>query len=259
MSLLFTAAACFSERIKVNAVTREMRDGRQLWIKRRRRSAGVTLACANRFFRLAGNPVQAITDLAAWQRWEVDCFLTLHDGHYRAFADGTRTVAAEELPGVSLGDHLARATLTPAMTAAAARELRRCHAAAWGASGERWSHGDAHAGNFLYDRAADRARLIDFEVRHEAALAADERQADDLLVFLQDLIGRVSPAAWMPLAESFLAAYDRPEIIARLLPRLILPRGIPRLWWAVRTSYLPGAELSRRLADLRERLLTARR
>lgn len=258
MSLLFAAAACFAERIKVNAITRETRDGRRLWIKRRRRSAPVALACANRFFRLAGNPVQAITDLSAWQRWEVECFLTLHGSRYHAFADGTQAVAAEEIPGVSLAHHLHRATLAPAMTAAAARELRRAHATSCGIFGAGWSHGDPHAGNFLYDAAANRARLIDFEVRHDVALAPEERHADDLLVFLQDVVGRVSADAWLPLATAFLDAYDRPEILARLVPRLILPRGIPRVWWAVRTSYLPSLELTRRLALLRQTLLTAR-
>jgi hypothetical protein len=75
-----------------------------------------------------------------------------------------------------------------------------------------------------------------------------------LLVFLQDIVGRVSAAAWLPLATAFLDAYDRPEVVARLTPRLVLPRGIPRLWWAVRTSYLPGPELSRRLELLRDAL-----
>ncbi len=254
MSLLFTAASFFAERIKVNAITHEIRDGRQLWIKRRRRSAGLTLACANRFFRLAGNPVQAITDVAAWQRWEIDCFRSLHGGRYLAFADGPRTVAAEHVPGVSLAQHLDRATLVPAMTAAAARELRRCHDSSCALLGGGWSHGDPHAGNFLYDASEDRARLIDFEVRHEAALTPEERHADDLLVFLQDVVGRVSAGAWLPLATAFLHAYDRPEVVARLAPRLALPRGIPRIWWAVRTTYLPGAELAHRLELLRETL-----
>lgn len=255
MSLLFATAACFAERIKVNAITCETRDGRRLWIKRRRRSAPLTLACANQFFRLAGNPVQAIAHPATWQRWEVGCFLALHGGEFHAFADGAQAVAAEEIPGMSLAEHLDRGTLVPAMTAAAARELRRCHATDCAGSGAHWSHGDPHGGNFLYHAAEDRARLIDFEVRHEAALAPDERHADDLLVFLQDIVGRVSAEAWLPLAESFLAAYDRPEILARLAPRLVLPRGLSRLWWAVRTSYLPGTELTRRLKLLRATLI----
>lgn len=258
MNLVLAAASYFAERIKVNSITCEIRDGRKLWIKHRRRSAGLTLACANRFFRLAGNPMQALTDLPTWQRWEVECFGRLHGSHYRAFAHGTRAVAAEEVPGASLAQHLDRGTLTPAMTCAAAMELRRCHDTPCAAFGAQWSHGDPHAGNFIYDAAAARARLIDFEVVHDAALPAPERHADDLLVFLQDVVGRVSAEAWLPLATAFLDAYDRPEVVARLAPRLVLPRGIPRLWWAVRTTYLPGVELSRRLERLRESLIAHR-
>jgi hypothetical protein len=255
MSLLFAAASCLAERIRINSITRETRAGRRLWIKRRRRSARLILACANRFFRLAGNPVQALADLPAWQRWEVECFLKMHGKHYHAFAEGTLAVAAEEVPGVSLAHHLDHATLTLEMTAAAARELRRCHETTCVAFGdEGWSHGDPHAGNFLYDAAEDRARLIDFEVMHDPALPASERHTDDLLVFLQDIVGRVPAEAWLPLALSFLDAYERPEIVARLVPRLMLPRGIPRLWWAVRTTYLPGAALAHRLELLREAL-----
>jgi len=254
MSPLFATASCLSERIRVNTFTREIRDGRRLWIKRRRRSAGLTLACANRFFRLAGSRVQALTEVAAWQRWEVDCFVRLHGERYRAFAVGDRSVAAEELPGVSLARFLDPGRMTPEMAAAAARELRRAHAAECPVFGSRWSHGDPHAGNFLYDEVEDRARLIDFEVAHDTALSPDERHADDLLVFLQDVVGRVSTDVWLRLAGAFLDAYDRPEISARLARSLILPRGIPRLWWAVRTTYLPGAELAARLELLREAL-----
>jgi hypothetical protein len=90
---------------------------------------------------------------------------------------------------------------------------------------------------------------------HDAAVPAEDRHADDLLTFLQDVIGRVSADAWLTLAAAFLNGYDRREIVARLGPRLILPRGIPRLWWAVRTTYLPGAELALRLELLRDALV----
>src|SRR3954471_6600059 len=111
MSQIFSAAGALVDRIKINALSRECRDGRALWIKRRRWTARPIMACANRFFRLAGNPVQALDDLAVWQRWEVECFLQLHGGQYRAFTDGTNAVAAEEVPGKSLSHHLKAGTL----------------------------------------------------------------------------------------------------------------------------------------------------
>jgi hypothetical protein len=254
MSHVFAAAACFAERIRINTITSEIRDGRRVWIKRRRPCARCILVVANRFFRLAGNPVQALIDLPAWQRWEVESFRLLHAPHCDAFAEGARVVVADELPGVSLSRHLREATLTVAMVRAAARELRRGHALRCATFKGPWSHGDPHAGNFLYDAAADRARLIDFEVQHDARLSPRERHADDLLVFLQDVVGRVADEEWLPLATAFLETYDEPEVVARLAARLVLPRGIPRLWWAVRTTYLAEGELARRLELLREAL-----
>ena len=137
------------------------------------------------------------------------------------------------------------------MLVAAAKELRRAHGRTCETFEGPWSHGDSHLGNFVYDGAAGRARVIDFEVQHHPTLTADERHTDDLLVFLQDLVGRISRELWLPSARVFLAAYERPEMVARLRERLVAPVGVARIWWAVRTTYLPPAELERRLAALR--------
>jgi hypothetical protein len=252
MSRILSSAGALVDRIKINAVSRECRDGQALWIKRRRWTARPIMASANRFFRLAGNPIQALDDLATWQRWEVECFLQLHGGQYRAFTEGTNAVAAEEVPGKSLSHHLNTGTLTPRMLAAAARELRRAHAADCATFRGPWSHGDPHAGNFIYDAATDRARLIDFEVMHQPTMGAAERHADDLLILLQDLLGRIAADHWLPNAHAFLAGYGRPEIVARLREKLVMPHGLPRVWWAVRTTYLQSAELERRIRALRE-------
>lgn len=251
MSRLLTAAGTLVDRIKINAISRETRADRVVWLKRRRPTAVPILACANRFFRLAGNPVRALSELNEWQQWEVACFERLHGGSFRAFAEGERAVGADEMPGVNLSVPLDAGVLHPQMSAAAGRELRRAHASSCSELTEGWSHGDPHLGNFIYEAAADRARLIDFEVMHDRALNADARHADDLLVFLQDLVGRVPELHWLPNAHAFLAAYDRPAIVARLRPMLAVPRGIPRLWWMVRTTYLPATELHRRLEALR--------
>jgi hypothetical protein len=254
MSRILCVAGALVDRIKINVVSREIREGRPIWIKRRCRTAGPIMACANGFFRAVGNPVRALDDFAAWRRWEVDCFLALHGDHFRAFIDGPRSVAAEEVPGVNLSHHLDAGTLSLTMLAAAARELRRAHGRDCPKFEGPWSHGDPHVGNFVYEAGADRARLIDFEVQHHASLAADERHADDLLVFLQDMVGRISPELWLPSARAFLSGYDRPEIVARLREKLLAPSGLARIWWAVRTTYLAPAELARRLAALRASL-----
>jgi len=250
MSRILALAGAFVEGIKVNEMTQSERNGRTVWIKRRRWTAEPVLACANRFFRLAGAPLQAIHHVAAWQRWEIECFHRLHAPEYRAFQDGPRAIGADAVPGVNLTGALDNGTITPGMTAAAGRELRRAHTCECPELGGAYSHGDPHLGNFVYETATERARLIDFEVIHHAALPATERHADDLLVFLQDMVGRIRDHQWLPCARAFLDGYARPEIAALLPPRLVIPRGIARLWWAVRTTFLPRAELQRRLSAL---------
>jgi hypothetical protein len=252
MSRFLSAAGALVDTIKINALTREYRDGRAFWIKRRRWTARPIMACANRFFCLAGNPIQALTEMATWQRWEVECFLRLHGERFQAFSTGAGAVAAEEVPGRSLSEHLNAGTLIPAMFAAAGRELRRAHAMECPDFHDGpWSHGDPHAGNFVYEEGADRARLIDFEVMHHPTLSASERHADDVLIFLQDIVGRIAPDQWLPGAQTFLGAYARPEIVARLREKLVVPGGLARVWWAVRTTYLAPAELRQRIEALR--------
>jgi len=254
MSRLLSIAGSLVDRVKINVVTREWRDGRAVWIKRRRRTAGPIMSCANHFFRLAGNPIRAITETGSWQHWEVDCFLRLHGEKFHAFAEGDRAVAAEEVPGKNLSHHLNEGTLTPRMLAAAALEMRRAHEELCSTFQGAWSHGDPHAGNFVYEPASDRARLIDFEVMHHPELPAGERHADDLLIFLQDLAGRLRAEEWLPFAQAFLTGYDRSEIVERLRRKLIVPGGLARVWWAVRTTYLAPGELTRRVAALRASL-----
>jgi hypothetical protein len=254
MNRILSTAGTLVDRIKINTVTREARGGRAFWVKQRRWTARPILACANRFFHLAGNPIQAFAELAPWQRWEVDCFLRLHGERFHAFAEGARSVAAEEVPGKNLSEHLSAGTLAPTILLAAARELRRAHEIVCPVFRGPWSHGDPHAGNFVHEPATDRARLIDFEVMHHPTLRAEERHADDLLVLLQDMAGRISTEQWLPSAHAFLGGYGRPEIVARLRDRLTVPGGLARVWWAVRTTYLAPAELQRRIGALRASL-----
>ena len=220
-----------------------------MWIKRRRRTAPPVLAAANLFW-LAGARVRAIEHAPRWQRWRwiasASCTATVSKRGRKACA-----VAAEVMRlGFPLAHELDAGRLTPVQAAAAGRELRRAHEARCAAFGGAWSHGDPHTGNFVYDPdegpcAADRLRS-----HAPTTLSADDRQTDDLLIFLQDVIGRIDPQQWLPVASAFLDGYDRAEIIARLPAQLVLPRGLPRLWWAIRTSYLPTPEIERRLDSL---------
>lgn len=257
MSQLLATAGSWIDRIKINALTREVRDGRPLWVKRRTASARAIIHAANSFFRLVGNPVVVLGEIEEWRRWEISCFLRLHGDAFCAFEDGTRGICAEEMPGRNLSRLLDEGSLTASMLAAAARELRRAHACECTTFEGLWSHGDPHLGNFLYDAVHDRARLIDFEVRHRRDIDARTRHGDDLLVFLQDLVGRVSRSEWLPFAHAFLSAYDEPETVAQVASRLVPPRGMAWLWWAVRTTYLTPRELADRLSSLRSALVAS--
>ena len=239
------------DRIRINAVSEEVRDGRLFLIKRRRWSAAPVLAIANSFFRLADARINALQNTELWQRWEIECFLALHGDRFQALRVDGQTIATEQIPGVNLTLPLDNDALTPQMAAAAGRELRRGHDLVCAEFAGPWSHGDPHLGNFLYDESADRARIIDFEVRHHRGLAAEERQADDVLVFLQDMLGRIAPGRWLPCARAFLDAYDRRHIAARAINELTPPRGVASLWWSVRTSWLGAGEVSRRVETLR--------
>lgn len=255
MSRLLSTAGRLIDRIKINVLSRETRDGRTWWVKRRSAAAGPIIHLANGFFQLIGNPVLVFNEASEWQGWELEWFRRLHGDAFTIFAENASSIRAEELPGLSLSQHLRAGTLTAPMLAAAAVELRRAHAELSPSLDGPWSHGDPHTGNFLYDPMHDRARLIDFEVRHLPNLPPAIRHTDDLLVFLQDLVGRVSGERWLPLARTFLNAYARPEILPLLAEQLVCPRGLSRLWWAVRTTYLMPSELTRRLEILRATLL----
>ncbi len=244
------------ESIKVNTVVREVRNSRTFVIKRRRPIGWPVLVLANIFFRVTRAPIRVLDCAVTWKRWEIDSFNSLHDPPYRCIPEGRCGVAAEQLPGVDLTALLDEGALSDSMARAVGAELRRAHqveCAFFFASG--WSHGDPHLGNFIYDAAADRARIIDFEVRHLRSLNEKRRQADDVLVVLQDLLGRSRLAQWLPCARAFVESYGRRDVVAEALEQLAVPAGIARLWWSIRTSWLDGAEAIRRIeawhADLR--------
>lgn len=254
MSRLLTAAGSAIDAIKINAVSDEMRDGRAMSVKRRRPGSGWVVRCANIFFRLARQPVYVWENPERWQRWEVECFRMLHGGSFHAIAEGGRTVCVEKIPGKSIAEHFVEGTFDEEMVVAAAREFRRAHALWSEEFGAAWSHGDPNLANFLHDEEAQCARMIDFELIHQKNLPAEQRHADDLLVFLQDLLGCISAERWLPAALKFLDAYDRPEVVAVLERRLFVPRGIPLLWWIIRANYVTPRELKRRVRQLREAL-----
>ena len=241
--------------IKINSITFERRQGKPMWVKRRRWGSELIAGQANLFFCLAQGRVHVWVDPKKWQRWEIYCFRLLQEPRFRAFAEGSRTVCMDAIPGMHLCEHLKHGTLTTSALEAAGRELRRAHGLWCPQFEDWWSHGDPHLDNVIYDAATNRARLIDFEVVHDQSLPAVLRHADDLLVFLQDLVCRVSTERWLPFALCFVKAYGRAEVIAELTRLLFVPAGLPGLWWKLRTENFERRELTRRVDALRRELL----
>src|SRR5439155_4610851 len=97
--------------------------------------------------------------------------------------------------------------------------------------------GDASMPNVIYDEKTNRARLIDFEIIYEKSLPATARHADDLLVFLLDIAGVVPKRQWLPFAISFVKTYGDADVIDELKERLVIPGGLARIWWNVRTNF----------------------
>jgi len=145
-------------------------------------------------------------------------------------------------------------TFQEPMLDSAAVELKRAHDLYCPALKGAWSHGDANLTNFLFDSSTGRTRIIDFEVLHHDSLSADERHAEDLLVFLQDLCGCINAERWLPSAKRFIDAYGRPEVVRQLKIKLVVPKGIPRLWWWIRCNYIRFSEMEARLSAIRELL-----
>ena len=238
------------EAIAINSISEKVRRGRTVVIKRRNIHSEQLADLTNLYFRMADIPIRFWSKVEDWQRWEVGCFEMLNGDRFRAYASGARTVVANKLPGESLWEHLNRGTVTRQMLVAAATEFRRAHQFWSDEFHGRWSHGDGTNQNVIYDPASNRARLIDFEIVHEKSLATAARQADDLLVFLLDMVGTVPNRQWLPFSITFLEAYGDGEVIAQLRNQLDLPGGLAWIWWGVRTNFTNPAKVKRRLQSL---------
>jgi hypothetical protein len=249
---LSNAAATFVDSLKINSISEKIRRGRRVVIKRRNVYGEQLADLSNLYFRMSGIPIRFWSKAKRWQRWEANCFRMLNGDRFRAVTSGTRTVCLDKLPGKSLWEHLNEGTMTRQMLEAAGTELRRAHQF-WSKEFDGpWSHGDSTTTNVIYNQKSGRARLIDFEIVHDRSLPAKSRHADDLLVFLLDVIAIASSRQWLPFALSFLNAYGDPAVIAELTDHLALPGGIAWIWWGVRTSFANPAKVKQRLERIRD-------
>lgn len=242
------------DTIKINEIACERRGTREFWVKRRRKASPILIHCANLFFRLAQNPVSVFGDLDKWQSWEIESFHLLNGDQFTAFVGESGSIWADKLPGIDLATRIKEGSLTLGMLQAAGRELARAHDLWSDMFNGKWSHSDPHLGNFVFDEEAGRARLIDFETIHNPGLASEARHADDLAVFLLDLLGRASDSEWPEMARAFVSGYGDHNVIRLLKEKFVMPFGFGRLWWAIRTSYVPGQVLRRRVDALQDAL-----
>jgi hypothetical protein len=249
---LTDAAAKFVDSLKVSSISERIRRGRRVVIKRRNAHSQQLADLANLYFRMSNTPIRFWSKVKDWRRWEVNSFRMLNGDRFRVFNCGPNTVCTDKLPGESLWEHLNRGTLTRQMVEAAAHEFRRAHQFWSDKLRGPWSHGDAGMANVIYNEKTCRARLIDFEIVHDKSLPAAARHADDLLVFLLDLIAAARGRQWLPMALRFLNAYDNVDVISELEDQLALPNGMAWIWWGVRTSFAKPAKVKRRLAKLRD-------
>ena len=245
----FAAAAV--DFLKMNSVAHKSRHGKPVVVKTRNPGSEQIADSANLFFRLAGIPIHFCSEIAEWQQWEVECYRLLNGDAFRAFTVGNHSVCIEKVPGRSLWDHMVDGTLTRQIMQAAAKEFRRAHQLWSGQFDGPWSHADATMQNVIYDPKSDRARLIDFEIMHDNSLPASARHADDLVVCLLDLVAKGPIRQWLPLAVAFLESYGDRNVLAEMDQRLVIPTGLARIWWNVRTSFANAAKVKRRIGRLR--------
>ena len=249
---LSDATAKFVDSIKLSSVSEKVVRGHRVVVKRRNGYSEQLADLGNLYFRMAGIPIRFWSKIEDWKRWETDCFRMLNGDRFRVFRSDAKTVCVAKLPGMSLWDHLNRGTLTRRMLESAAQELRRAHQFWSKEFRGRWSHGDAGMANVIHNEESGQARLIDFEIVHDKSLPAESRHADDLLVFLLDLVAIAPGREWLPFALSFLNAYGNADVFEELKSQLALPSGMAWIWWGVRTSFANPGKVKRRLAKLQD-------
>lgn len=235
------------DSVRINDVLLKRSTGWSRWVKSRRPGMGPVIACGNVFLRASHSRILMFPRAADWRDWELTCFRLLNGPTAECGSDAPSRLWFDELPGRRLADLARDGALGLDAVTAAAAELKRAHALGFPALGGTWSHGDPHLSNILFDAAAGRCRLLDFEARHEAGLPALERRADDLLVFLLDLSGKVAEAGLPPLAAAFVRAYGDSQATARLRERLRPPRGWEAVLWQTRSGCPDRGTLDRRV------------
>jgi hypothetical protein len=227
-------------------------NGRSFWLKQRRLGRGLIIICGNLFLKLSNSKIRMFSRTSEWQFWEVESYRLLYGAESDIAIVGSGSVRIPNISGISIKRCLETHNLTAEIMSAAAIEFSRAHNRIMPTLGGAWSHGDPHLENVLYDAETHQAHLIDFETSHHRGLSANERHADDLLVFLLDLLGRDASDEWLELSRIFLQIYANSAVLEQLSLRLIVPRGLELVLWKTRTHHIGIRILAERLIALKQ-------
>jgi hypothetical protein len=239
-------------RIRVNQVRPAMRDGVRVYIKQRRIGGTLLVWFGNRLLAWADGRMYMFLRVEDWLRWETQCMALLYPHQPAVRAERDRSLVIPALDGISLRvmlDHGNEAVEQAFVLAA--REVRRVHGLTSTGYHAPWSHGDLHLDNILCDLSTGRASLIDFDIRHPAAMAPLPRQADDLKAVLLELIGRPDER-WRVLASTFITEYGECAVLDELSRQLVVPRGFARVLFHIKTNGAPLSRVRPRLEALRQ-------
>ena len=238
-------------RVRVNRMQWTIRDGVPVVVKRRRFGGSPVVWFGNRFLALADSGIWMFVRAREWMAWESHCARLLYPDRSAVTLGPGHAVNMPESPGVSLRQMLQSGESTLKAFVAAARELRRTHQIQCSVFKAAWSHGDLHLDNILYDSAADRAVLIDFDTRHELTIKATQRHSDDLKVVLLELLA-MPEEQWLRPATAFLEEYGDSLVLDELSRQLFVPRGFAKILWYTRTNCCSIRRFEPRLRSLRE-------
>lgn len=246
------------DSVKLNSIHYVNHNGKQTVIKQRNNNSSLLCKCSNLYFYLAQSPIRFFSKMDHWKAWEIECFEALNgEDHFQAYSTGPNQISFDKLAGDNLWNHALGNRLTLKMVRAAAREFQRAHKIWMPKHHQFWSHGDAGLSNLIYEEETERVRFIDFELRHIKSFSIAQRHADDLLVFLQDLMSTLSDQDWLLYATTFLKTYANKEVIAELKKQLVIPPlGFKRLWWHHRTSFAKISKMRLRYAELQRAIDT---
>jgi serine/threonine protein kinase len=235
--------------VRVNSIQLQIRNGLPMYVKKRRFGVSFVVWCGNRFLSLANSGLQMFVQANEWTQWELHCAQLLYPDRAVPIIDPPGTLVMPEVRGVSLRAMLNADKLEPKVAQVAAREIRRAHQIQCPIYRGMWSHGDMHLDNILYNTEKNQVTLIDFDTGHDVGLDEVKRHADDLNVFLLELVSK-SPPRWKEIAFCVLQEYGDIDVLTELSKQLVVPRGIARILWYTRTSSCPLSLIETRLQCL---------